>query len=156
MKRFVGRTRGTSLPPSRGGPSGHWWSRQDGAAAIEMAIVLPILVLLVFGIIQWSIAYNRSQGLHAAAREGARVGSLPSTTQSEIVSRVHDALDGVLPDPTKAAVTVTPATDRPCNLSDGRVTVKVALNHNIDIPLWGVKTVTLTGSGEFKCEAGSS
>ena len=57
---------------------------ERGAAAVEFAIVLPLLVLLVFGIIQFSIAYNRTQGLHAAAREGARYAALPSNTSSEI------------------------------------------------------------------------
>ena len=46
---------------------------ERGAAVIEFAIVLPILILLVFGIVQFSIVYNRVQGLHAAAREAARL-----------------------------------------------------------------------------------
>ena len=47
-------------------------------------MILPLLILLVFGIVQFSLAYNRQQGLHAAARKGARIASLPQTTQTEI------------------------------------------------------------------------
>lgn len=129
------------------------WHREDGAAAVEFALVLPVLVLLVFGIIQFSIAYNRVQGLHAAAREGARVAALPQTTQDEIVSRVRGALDGVLPDPTVASISVSPEANQPCDLNQGEpVTVTVSFDHDLEIPLWGAQTVTLTGKGEFRCE----
>ena len=40
---------------------------ERGAAAVEFALVLPLLILLVFGIVQFAIAYNRTQGLHAMA-----------------------------------------------------------------------------------------
>ncbi|MFT7646169.1 MAG: Flp pilus assembly protein TadG, partial [Candidatus Poriferisodalaceae bacterium] len=41
-----------------------------------MAIILPVLVLLMFGIVEFGLAFNRLQGVHAAAREGARVGAV--------------------------------------------------------------------------------
>jgi len=118
-----------------------------------MALVLSLLVLLVFGIAQIAIAYNRAQGLHAAAREGARVGSIPTVTKSEIVARVQDALEGVIPDPSTAAVAVSPDSAQPCNLNVGEpVTVTVTIDHTIDIPLWGTVDRTLTGKSEFRCE----
>jgi len=126
---------------------------ERGAAAVEFALVLPLLVLLVFGIVQFSIVYNRAQGLHAAAREGARIASLPQTTQSEITTRVMDALDGVtLSAP--PSITVTPSTTQPCkNHPPGQtVTVRVNAQTTIDIPIWGSVTKTLTGKGEFRCE----
>ena len=125
---------------------------ERGAAAIEFALVLPLLVLLVFGIVQFSIVYNRAQGLHAAAREGARLASLPQTTQSDIDSRVMDALDGVSLDGTPT-ITVTPADPQPCKDRTGQtVTVSVSAATDVDIPLWGSLTQTLTGNGEFRCE----
>lgn len=127
---------------------------QRGAAAVELAIVLPILILLVFGIIQWSIYFNRLQGLQAAAREGARVAALPQTTQADVDAKVVSALAGVLPTTQSPVITVSPGSGNPCDLraSDARVTVTVKANTNLDIPLWGSQTVTLTGKGEFKCE----
>src|SRR5436190_21168855 len=86
-------------------------SDERGAAVVGCALVLPLLILLVFGIVEFSIAYNHQQGLHAAAREGARVASLPQTTTSEVVSRVKSALSGVLSntDIDKVTITVTPS-----------------------------------------------
>ena len=127
---------------------------QRGAAAVEMAIVLPILILLVFGIVQWSIYFNRLQGLQAAAREGARVAALPQSTQADVKSKVTDALSGVLPSGTSPVITVSPSSSNPCDLqpSGTSVTVTVTTNTDLDIPLWGSQTVTQTGKGVFKCE----
>src|SRR6476469_1117787 len=100
---------------------------QRGAAAVEMAIVLPILILLVFGIIQFSIYFNRLQGLQAAAREGARVAALPQSTQSDVKAKVTDALDGVLPSGTMRTITVSPTSTNPCDLKPAGTSVTVTV-----------------------------
>jgi Flp pilus assembly protein TadG len=46
---------------------------QDGAAAVEFALLLPLLVLLLFGLIQFGIAFNTRIQATNAAREGARM-----------------------------------------------------------------------------------
>jgi Flp pilus assembly protein TadG len=131
-------------------------SGERGAAAVEFAIVLPLLILLVFGIVQFSIAYNRQQGLHAAAREGARLASLPQTTSSEVVSRVKSALNGVLsPSQINATtITVSPGGSQPCNgaAAGTHVVVTVAAGDQLTIPLFSNLALTLTGRGEFLCE----
>lgn len=52
--------------------------RQDGAAAVEFALVMPILLLLVMGTIDFARAYNAHISLSGGAREGARVLALTS------------------------------------------------------------------------------
>jgi hypothetical protein len=49
--------------------------RQRGAVAVEFALILPILVVLTFGVIEFSSAYHDSSAAADAARAGARVGS---------------------------------------------------------------------------------
>ena len=125
---------------------------ERGAAAVEFAMILPLLLLLVFGIVQFSLAYNRQQGLHAAAREGARIASLPSTTQTEINTRVNSALSGI-PFSATPTITITPNVTKPCaNRSGATVVVQVHGVTQLDIPLWGNQSLTLTGRGEFRCE----
>jgi hypothetical protein len=46
---------------------------QDGAAAVEFALLLPLLVLLLFGFIQFGIAFNTRIQATNAAREAARL-----------------------------------------------------------------------------------
>jgi Flp pilus assembly protein TadG len=55
---------------------------ESGASMVELAIILPIFLLLVFGVIQFGITYNNAitvrQGTREAARQGA-VGNFGST-----------------------------------------------------------------------------
>lgn len=53
-----------------------------GAAAVEMALVLPILLLLVFGIIDFGRMLNTQIQLTEAAREGARAAAIQNTTDA--------------------------------------------------------------------------
>ena len=46
---------------------------EDGAAAVEFALLLPLLVVLLFGFIQFGIAFNTRIQATNAAREGARM-----------------------------------------------------------------------------------
>ena len=45
---------------------------EDGAAAVEFALLLPLLVLLLFGFIQFGLAFNTRIQATNAAREAAR------------------------------------------------------------------------------------
>ncbi len=139
-------------PAFRFGPGQH--REERGAVAVELAFVLPILILLLFGIVEFSIAYNRTQALHAAAREGARVASQSYATKSDIESRVTSALEPITFS-SPPSITIDPGTNQPCNLRNGDpVSVQIDASDEIDIPLWpgGPLSVTLTGKGEFRCE----
>ena len=46
---------------------------EDGAAAVEFALLLPLLVVLLFGFIQFGTAFNTRIQATNAAREGARM-----------------------------------------------------------------------------------
>ncbi len=66
---------------------------EAGAAAVEFALVLPMFILLVLGIAEFSRAYNYSISLSGAAREGARVFALdtadPVTTTREAAPTIE-------------------------------------------------------------------
>ena len=125
---------------------------ERGAVAVEFALVLPVLVLLLFGIIEFGLMYNRQQALHAAAREGGRVASLESSTQTDITTAVDGALVGTKFSSTRA-ITISPNVTKPClNRAGQTVTVTVVANSNVDIPLWNNLAVGLTGKGQFRCE----
>lgn len=47
---------------------------QKGVAAVEFAIILPVLILLIFGIIEFSLLLYDKQVITNASREGARAG----------------------------------------------------------------------------------
>ena len=62
--------------------------RDRGAAAVEFALVLPLLLLVVCGIVDFGRAYNAQVTLTQAAREGARLAAL---NQPDVVSRTQSA-----------------------------------------------------------------
>jgi Flp pilus assembly protein TadG len=70
---------------------------QRGASAVEFAIVLPLLVLFVFGIIEFGIIFYDKAMLTNASREAARKGILfrdPRLTIAEIQSVVDNYCSG--------------------------------------------------------------
>lgn len=52
---------------------------QRGAVAVEFALIVPMLLLLVFGIIEFGVMLNRDMIVGNASRDGARVASLNGT-----------------------------------------------------------------------------
>jgi Flp pilus assembly protein TadG len=65
---------------------------ERGAELIEMAIVLPILLLCFAAIVDFGFLFQRFEAITNAAREGARVAVLPNYTQNDVISRVTDYL----------------------------------------------------------------
>lgn len=60
---------------------------------IEMAITMPLLLLLSIGVFEFGRAFQCWQVLTNATREGARVASLPGTSDDAVTSRVQNYLD---------------------------------------------------------------
>jgi len=74
--------------------------RREGQALAEMAVVLPVLLLMIFGIIELSNAWRTFQVVTNSTREGARVAVLPTATQTQVEDRVIQGLEsGNLNDP---------------------------------------------------------
>jgi Flp pilus assembly protein TadG len=69
-------------------------NNQRGAAAVEFALIAPLLMMLVFGIIDCGMFINTKTMIANAAREGARNGSI-SHSQAVIVSSVVSALGDI-------------------------------------------------------------
>ena len=65
-----------------------------GIAAVELAVCLPVLVLLVMGTIELSSFIFLKQGLTAAAYEGARTGIRADATDTTARASVNRVLAG--------------------------------------------------------------
>ena len=71
---------------------------ERGAALIETAITIPIILLISVGIFEFGRAYQTWQVLTNAAREGARVAILTEKTDSDVQSAVQNYMkNGGLP-----------------------------------------------------------
>lgn len=69
--------------------------RQKGAAAVEFAIFLPLLVLLVFGTIEFGLMFYNKQVLTNASREAARA-AITGVAVPEVKQIVLDYCNGKL------------------------------------------------------------
>jgi hypothetical protein len=72
--------------------------RERGAVVLEFVIVLPLLMALTFGIIEYSSAYHDSATVADATRAGGRIGSAMAQNPAyatSIVQAVDSALSGV-------------------------------------------------------------
>jgi Flp pilus assembly protein TadG len=80
---------------------------QRGAALLETAITLPLVLLIAVGIFEFGRAYQTWQVLTNAAREGARIAVLPGYSDEQIRSTVQAYMTaGRLTEAATAAVNV--------------------------------------------------
>jgi Flp pilus assembly protein TadG len=66
--------------------------REDGAALIEAAFTLPIMLLVCIGILEFGRAYQAWQVVTNASREGARIAVLPEYPNTSVTARVKTYL----------------------------------------------------------------
>jgi Flp pilus assembly protein TadG len=156
---------------------------EEGAAAVEFALIVGVLAMLIFGMLQFGLAFFQLQNLRAATREGARIGAVdapvvdPVDPTNGITGRVQQASGISAPFGNSLVVqrvmsgvptTVTGST-RPCadvnDVTPDSVVVGIDLTSSslpqglqniftVDIPL--LPTIDLRNSqvvGEFRCES---
>ena len=87
---------------------------QAGAELVEFALVLPILLLVFGGIVDFGLLLQRQQVITNAAREGARARRVPGYRGADVQERVQAVRHGGTEQPTLAPVTtVVAAAHRP-------------------------------------------
>lgn len=67
-------------------------SRLRGLATVEAALILPILLILTFGMIEYSWMFLKDQNITNAARAGARVGATADGTNTQITTQVDSLM----------------------------------------------------------------
>ncbi|MEA2971860.1 MAG: hypothetical protein QOG82_318 [Actinomycetota bacterium] len=114
-----------------------------GAAVVEFALVLPVLVLFVFGIIEFGRAYNARIELTSAVREGARAVALGG----DGVAATRAGAPG-LPS-TKITVIPTACPANPTPTTNASVVATYPFQYSI--PFLRSGTWTLTAKGVMRC-----
>jgi Flp pilus assembly protein TadG len=124
---------------------------EAGAAAVELAIILPVLLLILLGILEFGREYSKYLVLQGAAREGARVAAVRAD-QATVVSRVYEAAEPY--EPTSAPAVSTSSGSSQCDvLTKGQsVTVSWTQSFQLDIAFWDQVTFSRPIQGVFRCE----
>jgi Flp pilus assembly protein TadG len=120
---------------------------EDGAAAIEMAIAVPVLVMFIYGIFTFGQILEADAGMQHAIGEGARyatlclnptaTGSCTAPTDTQITTRVTTKLFG-------AAASATPSVTR--DTTARTVTISLTYSQQLDFLFYRGPTVTFTRS----------
>ena len=122
---------------------------ERGASAVEFALILPILVMLVFGIFEFAIAFNNYITITHAAREGARRAAV-DLFNPDLKDYIKDmAIPLVLTDD-DIAIGVESDEDPP--LIGDPVWVEITYNFGISIPLVGSWEVPLKNKAIMRLE----
>jgi Flp pilus assembly protein TadG len=79
---------------------------ERGAELIELALVLPILLLVFVAIVDFALVFQRYLTISNAAREGARIAVLPGYTQTDVQNRVTQYVREGIGDSTASPTTV--------------------------------------------------
>jgi Flp pilus assembly protein TadG len=131
-------------------------SREEGVAAVEFALILPVLALMLFGILEFGRVWSQYQVFQGAAREGARCAAVQATEFSdcEIQPAIEQAAAPY--DPEGDAAVLIGGVSRPagCIDADQGEDVQVSWDQPLDIniPFWNDVTVTPTIKAVFRCE----
>ena len=118
---------------------------ERGAAAVEFAIILPVLILLLIGTIEFGRAFQVQATLAAAAREGVRVMAIEDD-HAAARAATRTAGGGLNPELADANIAVGPAA---CS-SGADATVTITYRQPFLTGLFG-SGIDLSAEGVMRC-----
>jgi Flp pilus assembly protein TadG len=136
-------------------------SRQEGASAVEFAILAPLLFMLLFGIIGFGLAFLQVQSIRTAVREGGRAAATGQSV-SAVQQRTISAATGYIPASPQSNVLVSQgsSTVPPCTPNNIGSNVTVSYNTQnlpgggviVHIPLFPDIVMRPNVAATFRCE----
>ena len=142
--------------------------REDGASAVEFALVVPLLLMLFFGIISFGIILAQNMALNNGAREGARYGVVDGKTCAQITATAKNASSSISMSPADVTVTIkrgqtaqlaanacANTSTKPCagSAAGDSLYVETHFTSRTLVPMVILDdTVDIDGVGVFRCE----
>jgi Flp pilus assembly protein TadG len=124
-------------------------SGERGASAVEFGLVVPILLILVLGIVEFGHAFQVQGTLSAAAREGVRAMALRND-QAQAKDAVQAAAAALNPGVTDAQISISPAAC-PTGTTTQNVTLTIRYPMPFVTDFFGAE-IGLTGPGVMRCQ----
>jgi Flp pilus assembly protein TadG len=135
---------------------------ERGAAAVEFALVVPILLLIVVGIINFGFVFAQQISLNSGARQAARYAVVDGRTCGQVKAEGVNAAKTVGMDPAPTPVVTNCGSDAafPCAGTTPGTNIEVTMTRTGPAHRWVVTfppfnlipVPTLTGKGVMRCE----
>ncbi len=122
---------------------------ERGSNAVEFGLVVPILLILVLGIVEFGHAFQVQGTLSAAAREGARAMALRNDP-AQARDAVQEAASVLTPGITDAQISISPSS---CPAGTTATNVRLTIDYPMPFltDFFGA-SVDLTGTGVMRCQ----
>jgi Flp pilus assembly protein TadG len=96
--------------------------RRSGATLVETAVCFPVFLTFLFAVIEFGHAFMCTATLTAAAKDGARFGSVDGITSQQVIDRVKARINGAFKSShatviVKDAVTYESSSTNPANVN---------------------------------------
>jgi hypothetical protein len=122
---------------------------ERGAVAVEFALILPILLLLLLGIMEFGRAYNAQISLTHAAREGVRVMAISRDATAAQSAAINAATSL---EPNLMVVKLDPFPPCPAGPASGSTpVVTMTITYKLDTITGIAGPFTLQGKGVMRC-----
>ena len=134
---------------------------ERGASAVEFALVLPILMVVVLGIANLGFVFAQQISLNNSARQGARYAVVDGRTCTQIIdeTRLNAATIGMTGSdvPSPSIVPACSGSSKPCAGTASGTNVTVTMSRTAAwvvpfFPFTSSNAPTLTGIGVMRCE----
>lgn len=124
----------------------HVGSESDdaGLAAVEFALIVPLIVVLLFAVVTAGTAAAAQLGLQSAARDGARAEAVEPSSGCTTATAHLAAASATVGE-------ISCATTASC--PGERNTIEISANKVVSIPLLGDRTIALSASASYECVA---
>lgn len=123
---------------------------ERGAAIVEFALVVPILLVLVMGIFEFGRMWYLQTNLSMAARQGARIAALTGTSQAQQAVIDAAAPSGIALGGGQISIDGCPPTINPTADPWPKATVDITYTTSYVTGMFG-GSKTLHGKGVMRC-----
>lgn len=103
---------------------------KKGQALVEFAIILPIVLLLVMGILEFGLIMNSYLSIEHASREGARAGSVGGSDVD-----IQNAVNSVLTDHDLNRLTIQTLPSESNRTRGEALTVRLLYDYHVTVPI---------------------
>lgn len=131
-------------------------SRERGAVAVEFALIMPVLLLILTGVLTFGAVWSQYQTFQGAVRDGARCAATAASTPCDIAQQIRNATPySPAFGTTGLSVTVGGAARPTGCLETDRgqdVTVSWVQPLEVNVAFWKAFTWNANIQGVFRCE----